>query len=371
VRRAIGRGLHATLLIGVAAWCVAARAGVTVSSSGHTLFGGASAWAAAGKVFDGAGNQLPGWDHADFTPAYQHTLAIQDGEATVDLFNNVGTQTSGTANLSAAARVSVQNLQSGKVYARGWSLAMINDRIRVMPADAQMMHATVELEWKVHGTLGFRLESSQVPLNFPQGFKWAHHAMAQTFVTWRHPTTFVEQTDRMGNGEESMRKPNTSLTDEQRGGLHYLQADGEPTPQTINAEWAFNDNAMEFAPSPLQVNHTGFFNRAIHVPTIASVEVMLGLFVSYNAVWDVKDFSGLDSNLEAMFDQTAELTGVRLFDGSGAPYTGQWSLQSDNGIAYPLAPVPEPAALALPAAVGLVVGRRALRRRASRWLPGR
>lgn len=354
--RTICRPLWITLLLGAVCTAVESQAGVIVSSTGHTAFGGASAWAASGLVLDHDGNQVDSWDHADFTPAYQLTRSVQNDNASIDLFNNVGTRTAGTATLSAAAKISAQNLQSGKIYARGWSLAMINDRIRVEPADVHMTHGTVQLEWTVHGNLDFGMVSQYAPLNSRQGLKWAHYATAQTFVSWRDPVTFVEQIQRTTADSIALNRINSGLTDEQKGGLHFLQTDGEPNPQTLNAEWYFADGMMEYAPPTSQVNQVRSFVQVYDAPMFASVDVMLGLFVSYNAVWDLEDFGGLDSNLESMFDQTAELTGVRLFDGNGAAYTGQWSLVSDNGMSYPVAAVPEPSAIVLIAAGGLFAG---------------
>lgn len=331
VTRIKNRWSSIAMLLGALAIAVDTRAGVVVSGTGHTPFGGVSGWVASGKVIDLEGNQVEKWDHAELTPAFQLPLTIQNDNATVELFNNVGTQTAGTATLSAAAKISVQNLQSGKVYARGYSIAMINDRIRVEPADVHMTHGIVELEWTVHGDLDFGLNSAlSLPLNARQGFKWAHYAMAQTFVSWRDPWTSVTSTERMTAGFTSMNRINSSFTEEQRGALHYLETDGESHPQTLNAQWYFEDGVTEYAPPTQQINQSRSFVRAIHVPTVASVEVMLGLFASYNAVWDLEDFSGLDSNVEVMFDQTAELTGIRLFNSDGTPHLGQWSLVSEN-----------------------------------------
>lgn len=355
------RVLFAVLLVGGPTGTLEARAAIQVTPGGHTPFGGVSGWAAHGFVLDQDGTRVDEWDHAELTPAFQLPLTIQNGNATVDLFNNVGTQTAGTATLSAAARISAQNLQSGKIYARGFSLALINDRIQVVPADSLMTHGIVELEWTVHGHHDVGMVSSQLPLNARNGLKWAHYATAETFVTWRNPSSSVDSTDRMQHGEEAINRIGSSFTDYQKGGLHFLETDGQPNPQTLNAQHYFLDGVTEYAPTTLEINQARSFVRAIHVPTVASVEVMLGLVVTYNAVWDLEDFGGLDVNLEAMFDQTAELTGVRLFNSDGTPHLGQWSLVSQNGVNYPLAPVPEPSALALAAAGGLLwlgCGRR-------------
>ena len=352
------------IALGIAALTIAvqARADIVIGPGGHVPFGGASQWEARGESVTMFGTE--GWTLGGITTGTSKEKSVQDGNATVWVDNVAVTQTSGTAKLSAEASVNAVHLGSGRVSARGWSTAIINDIVFVQPAGGSFNFGKIDFEWTIDGELQFLMESeSGMPLNMPHGVKWAHYAKAQTFVTYTDPFTGVIEHSDETIGQISMLRSGASpMTADQQGGLDYLRNSFESDPQTVNA--TIQLGSVPHWEDYQQYSQSSGYTNLVNGPWGFPIPVMLGLATFYNVIWEVEDFGSLTAGINAKFGQTATLTGVRLYNSDGSPYTGQWTLVSQNGIDYPeMAPVPEPSSLALAAAGGLLAGWRTLRRR--------
>lgn len=362
--------LVAVALVIVLAGADKARAGIVIGPGGHVPFAGSSEWQAVGEAVSVSGST--GWSYTGTTTDVQ-VLEVQDGYTTLTLNNIVGTQFGGGASqpatLSSAAAITAQNLGAGRVSARGWSSAIINDIVLVQPVGGSFNFGAIDFRWRIDGVLQYDMTSTNGDwLNLPRGFKWAHYAHAQTYITLRPPGTNNIQTDDKPIGTVSMTKAGTNLTSAQESAFEFLRHD-DPDPQTVSAAAEFGSGVTSFQQRQ-ELSQSGSYNHLIAGPWGSPIEVMLGLATFYNSVWDLTDFGGLDAGVYAQFESTATLEAVHLYNADGSPYTGQWTLVSQNGIDYPEGvPVPEPGTSALVASglLGLAWRLRARdRRRAGR-----
>lgn len=356
----LSRGGIALLLGALAVDAEARASGVSVGPGGHIPLGTESQWSAEGNVETNFGNTQ--WTLSG-TTSQARIMTIPNTDTSFDLENFVVTQFTGsTASLKAASRIQARSLSTGVASAMGWATAILNDRVTVKTN--QFGSNYLRFDWQVSGRVFFNLQSEAQALNSTRGFRWAHVADAYTFAQWTDPANGqVSRQDFFlaGIGES---RQGTTLTTAQDSAQEFLYHDG-PGDQTIAG-------SSYFAPQVLNWSDQDTFSNPQMILQYVSlqqgvpIDVMLGLATKYNVVWNLTDFGGLDSKLESDFGHTATLQGVTLLNSDYTPFTGAWTLESQNGYDYPeMAPVPEPSMCAI-ALSGLACGGYVVLRRRRR-----
>jgi hypothetical protein len=336
--------LSTAIAVGLVGLCCActAHAGIVLGPGGHLPFGGASAWEVEGQNYSRMDGWSPPWGSNGNASSAPWNYTVPNSTTSFQMFNKVGTtgNVSGPVKLSAATIINASDLGPGVNRVRGWSTAVLNDRVRV--TGTGFAGGRIQLEWEVDGRLAFELNSvSGAPLGAPQGIFWAHMAGAQIFAAWQEPgqVVMVEQSIAQISG---VRK-GSNLTTRQTGALKFLDEQ-----QTLSGFHQFPDGKphwIDDKPFP----KTGVITSGVPMLPGELVPVMLGLGTFTNALWDLLDFGMLESGVGANFASTAELKAVRLFNMDGSPYTQPWQLYSENGYDYPevYGTIPEPGSLLL------------------------
>lgn len=361
------RAVAAASLLALAALASGpATAGIVVGSGGNVAFGSQSTWQAAGYTASPNGDSQ--WQITGNSSTSHHEPIPGSGSGgQVNLDHVVATQTQGgPATLSSGATVRAYIPGTGRVAARGWSSAVINDMVWLQASPA-FTQGFLSLTWRVDGTLLYDMASlSGQWLNATAGVQWAHLARAEVFVSWKDPSSgavMTSRTDDVGRIEKG--RDGTSFTEDQLNGQSFLRIGTGDDPQTVMGRGFFNDGVTTWE-QRRDIDVSDALVDFVALPAATPVEVMLGLATVYNALWDLDDFGALDTGASADFSHTAELVSVRLFNADGTPFVGPWELRSlVAGIDYPelivdgpggTVPVPATLALVMPALAWL--GRR-------------
>jgi hypothetical protein len=91
----------------------------------------------------------------------------------------------------------------------------------------------------------------------------------------------------------------------------------------------------------LAINEQGSLNIAIPAPANTPIPVSFELVTGFNARFHNEDYGALRGSYLSLFENTAKLEGVRLYEAGGTPYFGDAIITSQNGIDYKILPVPE------------------------------
>ena len=367
-----------TLLLGALAVADKACAGIVIGPGGHFPFGGTTQWEANAEAESFASGITP-WSFngtGTTSTAPGSTSSIAQGFEDVSVPYGASMRLSHlaiatTTNSPKTAELKASSSAAGALYAgrssvRGWATAVINDRVLVKPAGGSFNFGLIEFEWTVTGNLRSMIDSGGSlgdgrPLNTPHGIKWAHYAKAETFVAYRDPSTgAIEQSNQTISQISMVGNP---MTADQEGARDYLRH-SLPDPQTVRGVIHLPNYTLYDINPP--VSNTGGYTNLIAGSWRDPIPLMIGLSVFHNAVWEVEDFGTIEVEASADFGSTAVLTGVRLYNPDGSPYTGQWTLESENGIDYnEVVAVPEPSTCMM-ALAGLACGGTSMCRRRKR-----
>lgn len=343
---------NAALLAG-APWLALAPAigGVVIGSGGNTPFGGSSSYVAVGELSGASGDKR--WDYAGTaTTSRRETLPGNSGFVTLD--HVVATDT-GALSLSAAASATLA-FAGGTLKLRGWSESILNDYVQVLTHGTPFSGGFISVKWRVDGTLA---ASYRVPAGYPgdlgaaYGWEGTHIAHAATYFSVIDPVSRDLVTSvqsnlghmRLISGHSSAPSDNKLLATEYMEDIDLFSANSVNGPFRGKRSWESRDDIDKEV------------GREDQVPIAAGVvDVQFALGSYYNGYWHQIDFGGLEIGLDALFDHTATIGEVHLFNPDGTPYVGQWELVSGKGYDYPEFIVGGPAAgVPLPATALLVV----------------
>lgn len=246
------------------------------------------------------------------------------------------------------------------VKALGKAKAVLNDVITVEPVLGwQQGSGIIEIVWSLDGKLFTDTFSADGSPLTPYGapglpnpvWSWAYFTEVEMRAKYIDVQSNEQNVDLYRNSVYII-DPGDQFSEEARNFNEFIDRDDLWRVRLEQNTTGLGDD--------FPINENGNLNVFIPAPAGTNIPVTFELETGFNVRFLNQDFGPLKAKYASLFENTAVLEGVRLYEADGTPYLGDAIITSQNGINYNIIPVPEmPAPFLMTAAfVGLWAIRR-------------